>query len=62
MSTELVVGIGSRESPDHMIAPTNRWERLTQTIEDYLLNSSTKKAGGLDPALNRNEMNDGITF
>jgi len=34
MSTELVVGIGSRESPDQMISPTTlQWE-ANLTIED----------------------------
>ena len=31
MSTELVVGIGSRESPDHMTSPTYKSLPLDQT-------------------------------
>ena len=35
MSTELVVGIGSRESPDHMTSPTTLHFNTVLNGDDY---------------------------
>ena len=44
MSTELVVGIGSRESPDHMTSPTTQWLGRHSRHEDYYLKVRVTKS------------------
>ena len=48
MSTELVVGIGSRESPDHMTSPTILQWQVNLVLDDYR-RKQTKKAEPNDP-------------
>jgi hypothetical protein len=43
MSTELVVGIGSRESPDHMTSPTTPQDQLTIQGIDYRMKQMARK-------------------
>ena len=53
MSTELVVGIGSRESPDHMTSPTTVQKWAVVRIEDYGWKESNVQSNRRCAALSR---------